>query len=108
MTKFVGVYPTGMIFKFPSIRANLYNVMMMSTGLTFGTISALYGLNHYIINKDQYSIIVVVVILSAIIPTFVGQKFFYPKPEETLLEKKGGLICLSKYFWLMMGLRVQR
>ena len=82
--------------------------MMMSTGLTFGTISALYGLNHYIINKDQYSIIVVVVILSAIIPTFVGQKFFYPKPEETLLEKKGGLICLSKYFWLMMGLRVQR
>jgi len=56
--------------------------MLMSTGLTFGTISALYGLEHNIIDQNQYSLLVTAVILSAIIPTYIAQKFFYPKDEE--------------------------
>jgi hypothetical protein len=54
----------------------------MSTGLTFGSISALYGLNNGIINQDQYTILVTVVILSAVIPTLIAQKFFEPSSAE--------------------------
>jgi len=56
----------------------------MSTGLTFGTISALYGLTNNIINTEQYSIIVGVVIASAVVPTLIANKFFLP---EHLLEE---------------------
>jgi hypothetical protein len=56
----------------------------MSTGLTFGTISAMYGLTHGIISKDQYSYLVAVVIASAVIPTLIANKFFLP---EHLLVK---------------------
>ena len=55
----------------------------MSTGLTFGTISAQYGLNAGIIDKMQFSVLVMVVILTAIIPTIMAQKWFAPKEEET-------------------------
>jgi Kef-type K+ transport system membrane component KefB len=81
ISKFVGLYPAGVAFRFRT-KANLYNVMLMSTGLTFGTISALYGLEHNIIDQNQYSLLVTVVILSALIPTYIAQKFFYPKDEE--------------------------
>ncbi|MDT7906757.1 MAG: cation:proton antiporter [Candidatus Calescibacterium sp.] len=81
ISKFVGLYPAGVAFRFRT-KVNLYNVMLMSTGLTFGTISALYGLEHNIIDQNQYSLLVTVVILSAIIPTYIAQKFFYPKDEE--------------------------
>ncbi len=81
ISKFLGLYPTGMVLKFP-FRLNMYNTLLMSTGLTFGTISALYGLRNGIIDKDQYSLLVVAVILSAIIPTLIAQKFFYPIKKE--------------------------
>jgi Kef-type K+ transport system membrane component KefB len=81
ISKFVGLYPAGVAFRFRT-KVNLYNVMLMSTGLTFGTISALYGLEHNIIDQNQYSLLVTVVILSALIPTYIAQKFFYPKDEE--------------------------
>ncbi|HXK28752.1 MAG TPA: cation:proton antiporter, partial [Candidatus Binatia bacterium] len=68
LAKFFGLYPAGVFFRFTT-KINLYTTLMMSTGLTFGTISALYGLTHEIINREQYSILVVVVILTAIIPT---------------------------------------
>ncbi len=51
----------------------------MSTGLTFGTISALFGLSHNIISQEQYSSIVGVVIASAVIPTLIANKFFLPE-----------------------------
>jgi hypothetical protein len=50
----------------------------MATGLTFGTISALYGLQNGIISQNQYTILVSVVILSAFVPTLIAQKFFQP------------------------------
>jgi Kef-type K+ transport system membrane component KefB len=69
-----------------------FATLLMSTGLTFGTISALYGLTHGIINREQYSILVVVVILTAIIPTLIAQCFFEPKGRERegLYAAQGG------------------
>jgi hypothetical protein len=60
----------------------------MSTGLTFGTISALYGLTHEVINQDQYAVLVAVVILSAIVPTIIAERWFDPglKPTEERLN----------------------
>jgi Kef-type K+ transport system membrane component KefB len=91
VAKFLGLYPAGVFFRFTT-KINLYTSMMMSTGLTFGTISALYGLTHNIITREQYSILVVVVISTAIIPTLIAQGFFEPKgrEREALFEDKGG------------------
>jgi hypothetical protein len=50
----------------------------MSTGLTFGTITSLYGLTAGIINRTQFSLLVSVVVLSAIVPTAIAQRFFHP------------------------------
>jgi glutathione-regulated potassium-efflux system ancillary protein KefC len=51
----------------------------MSTGLTFGTISSLFGLNHHIISQAQYSFLVGTVIASAVIPTIIANAFFLPR-----------------------------
>ena len=61
-----------------------YTTLLMSTGLTFGTISSLYGLNAGIIDQAQFSVLVTVVILSAVVPTLIAQRFFQPAgPLET-------------------------
>jgi len=52
---------------------------MMSTGLTFGTISALFGLNHGVITQAQYSYLVATVIGSAVIPTMIANAWFMPR-----------------------------
>jgi len=56
----------------------------MSTGLTFGTISSLYGLNAGIINRTQFSLLIAVVVLSAIVPTAIAQRFFQPHATHEL------------------------
>jgi glutathione-regulated potassium-efflux system ancillary protein KefC len=73
-------------FIFPAVRIHRYNgdagvyyTLMMSTGLTFGTISALFGLNHKIISQGQYSFLVGTVIASAVIPTLIANSFFLPR-----------------------------
>ena len=72
-------------FVFPAVRAHNHNghagtyyTLMMSTGLTFGTISALFGLNHQIITQAQYSFLVGTVIASAVLPTLIANTFFLP------------------------------
>ena len=52
---------------------------MMSTGLTFGSISALFGLTNHIIDRGQYTILVTAVIGSAVVPTLIAQKWFQPE-----------------------------
>ena len=52
--------------------------LLMSTGLTFGTISSLYGLQARIIDETQFSLLVTVVVLSAIVPTAIAQRWFSP------------------------------
>jgi hypothetical protein len=58
-----------------------FTTLLMSTGLTFGTISALYGLNAGIIDRTQFSLLVTVVVLSAIVPTAIAQRWFSPNVE---------------------------
>jgi Kef-type K+ transport system membrane component KefB len=78
MTKFVGIWPLTAKFRFGR-REGMYTTLMMSTGLTFGSISALFGLNHGIINQDQYTVLVTAVIGSALVPTLIAQKWFQPR-----------------------------
>jgi Kef-type K+ transport system membrane component KefB len=85
LTKAVSVYPAVRAHKYEG-SAGTYYTLMMSTGLTFGTISALFGLNHQIITQTQYSYIVGTVIGSAVIPTMIANTFFLPRhllPQET-------------------------
>jgi len=79
VTKFIGVYPVARRF----VRENaLYTTLLMSTGLTFGTIASLYGLNSEILNQAQFSVLITTVIGTAIIPTFIAQRFFTPHVEN--------------------------
>ncbi len=80
VTKIVGVWPLARAFKLGPREAN-YTTMLMSTGLTFGTISALFGLTNGIISQAQYSVLVTVVIGSAIVPTLIAQTFFMPERQ---------------------------
>jgi len=81
-SKFIGVFPFAQKY-IPG--GKTYTTLLMSTGLTFGTISSLFGLQAGIINQVQYSVLVGVVVASAVIPTFIAQKWFAPKHEEDIL-----------------------
>src|SRR6266571_7102432 len=83
-TKFIGVWPLSRVFYMRTREAN-YTTLLMATGLIFGTISALFGLQNKIIDDRQYTILVTVVILSAFVPTLIAQKFFQPT-IETMIE----------------------
>src|SRR6266545_517161 len=87
--KFAGVMPVALRYLRPHAT---FTTLLMSTGLTFGTISSLYGLNAGIIDRTQFSVLVTTVILSAIVPTFIAQRFYSPsahvltEDEVTLIE----------------------
>jgi len=76
-TKFVGILPLTKAFRFDA-REGMYTTLLMSTGLTFGTISALFGLTNHIIDQQQYTILVAAVIGSALVPTLIAQRWFQP------------------------------
>lgn len=78
LTKFVGVFPVTQLYRYPR-QDSMYTTLLMSTGLTFGTISSLYGLSNGIINAAQYSFLVAAVIASAIVPTWIANRFFLPR-----------------------------
>jgi len=87
ISKIFGLYPV--IAQFRHRRdERWYYTLMMSTGLTFGTISALYGFSHNIVTQKQYSFLVAVVIASAIVPTLIAGMAFLPK--HLLPESKAG------------------
>ena len=83
ITKFVGILPMTRYFRFVP-REGMYTTLLMSTGLTFGSISALFGFNRGIIDQQQYTILVTAVIASAVVPTLIAQRWFQPslKPIE--------------------------
>ena len=87
-TKIAGVYPVARFYKSPRQEAT-YTTLLMSTGLTFGTISALFGLSHEVIDQAQYSYLVAAVIGSAVVPTLIANAFFLPRhllpvPRDTV------------------------
>jgi len=77
LTKFFGVFPITRAFRSP-VREGLYTTLLMSTGLTFGSISALFGLSHGIVTQAQYSLLIAAVIGSAVVPTLIANAFFLP------------------------------
>ncbi len=88
--KLVSVWPLTRLFRFHP-REGMYTTLLMATGLTFGTISSLFGLEHHLITREQYATLVTVVILTAIIPTLIAERWFDPggKPaEERWTEKR--------------------
>ena len=76
--KIAGVFPVTKVFASP-FKEGMYTTLLMSTGLTFGTISALFGLSHEIIDQAQYSALVAAVIASAVVPTVIANAFFMPR-----------------------------
>jgi len=77
--KLAGVYPLARRYTAPHAT---FTTLLMSTGLTFGTITSLYGLNAGIIDRTQFSLLITVVVLSAVVPTAIAQRFFHPHFED--------------------------
>ncbi len=82
VAKGIGVYPWTLKFGFGKA-TGMYTTLLMATGLTFGSISALFGLTHGYITQSQYTVLVTVVILSAVVPTVIAEKFFQPPMAST-------------------------
>ena len=86
LPKLVGVYPLARRYCAPHVA---FTTLLMSTGLTFGTISSLYGLQAGIIDETQFSLLVAVVVMSAIVPTVIAQRFFQPNAAEEAGREAG-------------------
>jgi glutathione-regulated potassium-efflux system ancillary protein KefC len=78
VSKIAGVYPVTQAFRSPPSQG-MYTTLLMSTGLTFGTISSLFGLAHGLVDQAQYSALVAAVIGSAVIPTLIANAWFMPR-----------------------------
>lgn len=94
--KLAGVWPVATAFRLPR-RERTYTTLLMATGLTFGSIAALFGFTHHLIDKTQYTELVTVVILSAFVPTLIAQQLFRPQiidpdEEEALGEEDLSII----------------
>ena len=81
--KLAGVYPLARRFTAPHA---VFTTLLMSTGLTFGTITSLYGLNAGIIDRTQFSLLIGVVFLSAIVPTAIAQRFYQPGAADEIRD----------------------
>jgi Kef-type K+ transport system membrane component KefB len=77
-SKSVGVYPVARAFGSPA-KVSTYTTLLMSTGLTFGTISSLFGLSHGLVDQAQYSALVAAVVASAVVPTLIANAWFLPR-----------------------------
>jgi len=89
-SKIFGLFPVIGLFRNDK-KERWYYTLLMSTGLTFGTISAIYGLNHGIVTREQYSFLVATIIGSAVIPTMVANALFLPRhllPAPTAADKE--------------------
>lgn len=97
-TKVMGVYPVTRFYGSRNPEA-MYTTLLMSTGLTFGTIAALFGLSHQIIDQGQYSVLVATVIASAVVPTLLANAFFLPRhhlPEEPTVPADAATVAAER------------
>jgi hypothetical protein len=74
-----------------------FTTLLMSTGLTFGTISSLYGLTAGIIDRTQFSLLVTVVVLSAVVPTAIAERWFLPDAAEERALHRPASIPAEEY-----------
>jgi Kef-type K+ transport system membrane component KefB len=77
VSKISGIYPVISAFR-QERNERWYYTLLMSTGLTFGTISSLYGLSHGLVTQEQYSCLVAAIIASAVVPTVIAGLYFVP------------------------------
>ncbi len=95
VSKIFGLYPIIAMFR-KDHNERWYYTLLMSTGLTFGTISAMYGFSHGIVTQEQYSFLVAAVIASAVIPTMIAGMAFLPKhllpkhPKHPVVKSESG------------------
>ena len=89
------VWPSSRAFGLGAREAN-YTSLLMATGLTFGSISALFGLTNNLIDQAQYTILVTVVIASAVVPTLIAQAWFRPAAEPVTAERVVGRVALEE------------
>lgn len=91
LSKFIAVYPFARHYH---DEHGMFTTLLMSTGLTFGTIASLFGLQSGIIDHIQFSILVSAVILSAVVPTYVAQRWFEPsvgvEGDAVWVEERNG------------------
>jgi Kef-type K+ transport system membrane component KefB len=87
--KAVGVWPSATVFGLPR-RERAYTTLLMATGLTFGSIAALFGYDHHFITQTQYTELVTVVVLSAFVPTIIAQQLFQPRVVDAEEEEALG------------------
>lgn len=87
LTKFTGVY---FFAKKYIPEGKIYTTLLMSTGLTFGLVASIFGMQLGLINQVQYSVLTGVLISSAVIPTFIAQKWFMPLHSEDLVDLNNG------------------
>lgn len=90
--KLAAVYPLARRYCAPHAA---FTTLLMSTGLTFGTISSLYGLNAGIIDQTQFSLLVTVVVLSAFIPTAIAQRLFQPSAAAERERDAGQRVAVA-------------
>jgi Kef-type K+ transport system membrane component KefB len=86
--KILSVYPVARYFGAPHKDA-MYTTLLMASGLTFGTICALFGLSHHIIDEEQYSTLVATIIATAVVPTLIANHFYLPYhhlPDDNVQE----------------------
>ena len=101
LTKTLGLWPVTRMFRYPRTEA-AYATLLMSTGLTFGSISALFGLTHRIIDQAQYSYLIATVIGSAVVPTLIANAFFVPHyllpkgPETSAVRSPAGALAIDE------------
>lgn len=88
VSKIFGLYPIIGLFR-QDQNERWYYTLLMSTGLTFGTISSLYGLAHGIVTQEQYSFLVAAVIASAVVPTLIASWRYTPRHLLSRDEKHG-------------------
>ncbi|MBP7738192.1 MAG: cation:proton antiporter [Spirochaetes bacterium] len=100
ISKILGLYPVIGRFR-ESKKERWYYTLLMSTGLTFGSISALYGLTHGIVTRDQYSFLIAAVIASAVIPTLIANRAFLPEHllETPMADEEVPQLDTVKDFW---------
>lgn len=92
--KLLGVWPAATAFRLPH-RERTYTTLLMATGLTFGSIAALFGLSHNLIDERQYTELVTVVLLSAVVPTLIAQLFVRPVVVDVEEEEALGAEDIS-------------
>jgi Kef-type K+ transport system membrane component KefB len=93
--KFIGVLPMTRIFRMDR-STGIYTTLLMSTGLTFGSISAMFGLSRGLITQFEYSALVTTVIASAVIPTLIAQRHFRPRQPGMAVQAEDEAMILTE------------